>query len=172
MAGHPVGPPRLAVVGRPGPLPRPTPPGARFSWVPETENPAKTACRCACPASELPNKNPRIETARPGDVPFLSTSSSATNPNRGVHRLCCPGRSSDSRILLPAASSHPGPDSDILRLSSPITAAGPFPIFTGFPFQPRFRRGAGANLSSFIERYLTKVKPKMGLAYKPKPLRV
>ena len=46
----------------------------------------------------------------------------------------CSGRSSDFRIILSAASSHPYSDSDILRRSSPITAAGPLPIFTGFPF--------------------------------------
>jgi hypothetical protein len=45
------------------------------------------------------------------------------------------GRSSDFRIILLAAPSHPEQTgSGMLRFSSPVTAAGPSPIYTVFPF--------------------------------------
>jgi len=62
------------------------------------------------------------------------------------HKQNLNGRSSDSRIILLAAPSHPFKNeifkkglemnSGIWRLSFPITAAGPYRIFTGFPIMP------------------------------------
>jgi hypothetical protein len=47
-----------------------------------------------------------------------------------------PGRSSDSRIFLLSGPSHFAFTKQWLsRISSPITAAGPFPNRTGFPFK-------------------------------------
>jgi len=47
------------------------------------------------------------------------------------------GRSSDLRINLLSAPSHFACAKQWLyRISSPFTAAGPFPYFTGFPFKP------------------------------------
>ena len=62
--------------------------------------------------------------------------------------LIASGRSSDFRIILLAAPSHlPMADSDMLRFSSPVTAAGPSPILTEFPFM--------LNIEHLIEMFLT-----------------
>jgi hypothetical protein len=54
----------------------------------------------------------------------------------GAYKTTISGRFSDFRIILLAAPSHPSQtDSDMLRFLSPVTAAGPSPIFTEFPFK-------------------------------------
>ncbi len=82
-------------------------------------------------------KIPGSKCLRSGDVPFLSTEAGwARLLTRKRAPLVHSGRSSDSRITLLAAPSHQDiPNSGIVRLSSPITAAGPSLICTGFPFQ-------------------------------------
>ncbi len=51
--------------------------------------------------------------------------------------LRVPGRSSDSRIVRPHAPSRPRGQWHALRAPSPVTAAGPSPNRTGFPFHLR-----------------------------------
>lgn len=74
-------------------------------------------------------------TIRSGDIPFFPQ-----DPLRVASVLggppSCSGRSSDSRIILLTAPSHSDRrNSGIKRLSSPMTAAGPSPNLTGFPFE-------------------------------------
>ena len=75
----------------------------------------------------------RIKSIR--GCPFFSSRSSGLPPIREGHAFCS-GRSSDSRINLLAAPSHPFCNRQwLMRRSSPITAAGPPPSLTGFPIK-------------------------------------
>jgi hypothetical protein len=70
------------------------------------------------------------------DIPFLSTDSlNRHGAVRATIALCTQAGlltlDSIYRLRLPILKM----DSDIMQLSSPITAAGPSPIYTGFPIK-------------------------------------
>jgi hypothetical protein len=79
-------------------------------------------------------KKSRTDFYRSGNVPFLSSRSVLAPLSTEVQYYKISGRFSDFRIILLTAPSHPGSTgSDMLRFSSPVTAAGPSPICTEFP---------------------------------------
>jgi hypothetical protein len=78
-------------------------------------------------------KKSRADYIDPGRSHFHPLDHIYLWPRRYIQKLS--GRFSDFRIILLAAPSHlHKADSDMLRFSSPVTAAGPSPILTGFPF--------------------------------------
>lgn len=79
-------------------------------------------------------------------------------------RECCiyvTDRSSGSRIILVAAPSHPAFAGQWhqLRRSSPITAAGPLPIFTGFSIKP-----LGASCNVWLQYVKSRINVKKNLS--------
>ena len=69
--------------------------------------------------------------------PVVSSYQLYQSVSTGMNKLL-PGRSSDFRFILLAAPSRSYGTaliSGILQRSSPVTAAGPSPIHTGFPLQ-------------------------------------
>ncbi|AOY57150.1 uncharacterized protein Dmul_03750 [Desulfococcus multivorans] len=93
--------------------------------------------RCGAVQKKIPDRKQSIR-----DIPFLSTES-----RRCMHRLravmpsarLLPTYVDQAGLLTPGSPYRPRlpglSASGILRLSSPITAAGPSPDSTGFPFQ-------------------------------------
>jgi len=79
--------------------------------------------------STYSKKNPGQKC--PGSPDFILATAPLLYHGRKSTRTT--GRSSGSRISLLAAPSHPERTVTFLRLSSPVTAAGPLPILTGFP---------------------------------------
>ena len=78
-------------------------------------------------------KNPRINSIDSG----MPLSIHVSQPPLSTGTLTMfSGRSSDFRIILLIAPSRSFMISGILQCSSPVTATGSFPIYTGFPFNP------------------------------------
>lgn len=90
-----------------------------------------------CPSACLRTKNPRAVLAR--GLPFSKSAQRPTYHFSTVvrYRYSSVGRSSGLRVILLTAPSRLSEKvSGVMRLSSPITAAGPLLICTGFPIIP------------------------------------
>jgi hypothetical protein len=84
-------------------------------------------------------KIPRPIT-QPGDFPFLSTNCICVHnptPVVVIHAATVAGLLAFGSAYLPRLPNRPCRSVASKRLSSPITAAGPLPISTGFPIKPR-----------------------------------
>jgi hypothetical protein len=81
-----------------------------------------------------PKKIPGL-TNQPGECPFYPQNCMPITSYRESYRAIFSGRSSGSRLNLINAPSHPVYIGTVafLRFSSPVTAAGPLLILTGFP---------------------------------------
>lgn len=80
------------------------------------------------------HKKTRTQSTGPGIPFFILDRNSVTPGVRGERTICFLSRSSDFRILLLTVPSHPETVACI-RLSYPVTAAGPRRDFTVFPIK-------------------------------------
>lgn len=89
------------------------------------------------PQNRIGAKKKSLELSALRIAPWFASPSGGQS-DISTHRFTemASGRSSDLRIVLLSEPSRLGPPRQwSYRISSPFTAAGPFPILTGFPFK-------------------------------------